>query len=122
MYLTQEILNGMPPWQCHAEPSICRTHFLKRELAQDCWSLHASLLLTGLHSEQKALLDLLVISNAATFVGYLRSSFSCFARDLRALRHQPRNSSIIFKVGEIPASVLQFQELIACAGLDHACL
>ena len=42
--------------------------------------------LAGLHSEQRALLDLLVLTRASALVGHGVSSFSYLARDLRALR------------------------------------
>ncbi|GBF97806.1 hypothetical protein Rsub_11332 [Raphidocelis subcapitata] len=42
--------------------------------------------LAGLHSEQLALVDLLVLTRSARFVGHKASTFSYFARDLRALR------------------------------------
>ena len=65
----------------------------------------------GLHSEQKALVDLLVLAQAHKYVGSLRSSYSCFARDIRTLRHKERDSTVIIRVGDFPASVLPFQEL-----------
>ena len=45
--------------------------------------------LAGLHSEQRALLDLLVLTHASALVGHGVSSFSYLARDLRALRLGP---------------------------------
>ncbi|GBF93697.1 hypothetical protein Rsub_06800 [Raphidocelis subcapitata] len=42
--------------------------------------------LAGLHSEQLALVDLLVLTRSARLVGHKASTFSYFARDLRALR------------------------------------
>ncbi len=69
--------------------------------------------MAGLHSEQKALIDLLVLAEADTFVGTMRSSFSCYARDLRTIAHKEHNSSVIIKVGDFPSNVLPFQELVA---------
>lgn len=44
----------------------------------------------GLHSEQLALVDLLVLARAARFVGDSRSTFSIFLRERRALAGVPR--------------------------------
>ena len=66
----------------------------------------------GLHSEQKALLDLLVLAHAKNYVGTKRSSFSCYARDLRSLQSKPPNSTVLIKVGVYPSEVLEFQELV----------
>ena len=41
----------------------------------------------ALNSEQKALLDLLVLARSRRFVGFGASSFSFFLREYRALRH-----------------------------------
>ncbi|KAL4427810.1 hypothetical protein ABPG75_001899 [Micractinium tetrahymenae] len=46
--------------------------------------------LASLHSEQRALLDLLVLARAQRFVGTERSSFSWLAREMRLLRGLPR--------------------------------
>ena len=42
--------------------------------------------LAALHSEQRALVDLLILTRSAALVGHGVSTFSCLARDLRALR------------------------------------
>lgn len=42
--------------------------------------------LAGLHSEQLALVDLLVLTRTARFVGHQRSTFSITANDLRVIR------------------------------------
>lgn len=44
----------------------------------------------GLHSEQLALVDLLVLARATRFVGDSRSTFSIFLRERRALAGVPR--------------------------------
>lgn len=46
----------------------------------------------GLHSEQRALVDLLVLVRAEAFVGDSRSSFAGFAAELRALQGLPRST------------------------------
>jgi hypothetical protein len=51
--------------------------------------------LAGLHSEQKALMDLLVLARADKFVGTKRSAFSYLARELRRLGGQSPASSIL---------------------------
>ncbi|GAB4821695.1 hypothetical protein N2152v2_008741 [Parachlorella kessleri] len=47
-------------------------------------------LLTGFNSEQRALVDLLVLAEAEAVVGHCMSSFSYFLWELRALRGLPR--------------------------------
>ncbi|KAL4439928.1 hypothetical protein ABPG75_002929 [Micractinium tetrahymenae] len=51
--------------------------------------------LAGLHSEQLALIDLLVLSRAQKMVGTKRSAFSYMARELRLLRGRPRATSLL---------------------------
>ena len=46
----------------------------------------------GLHSEQLALVDMLVLAEAQAAVGHCMSSFSSFLRELRALRGAPKPS------------------------------
>ncbi len=48
---------------------------------------------------------------AERYVGYLRSSFSCYARDLRTLKHKPKDASLLIWSGPFPDYVLQFQQL-----------
>ena len=67
--------------------------------------------LAGLHSEQRALLDLLVLVEAERYVGFRRSSFSCYARDLRTLKHKAKDASVFISFGDAPSYVLPFQEL-----------
>ncbi len=46
----------------------------------------------GLHSEQLALVDLLVLFRVEALVGDTASSFSTFAREYRALHGIPKNT------------------------------
>jgi hypothetical protein len=46
----------------------------------------------GLHSEQLALVDMLVLARGKKFVGSCWSTFSTFTRDLRALRGLPKST------------------------------
>ncbi|GAB4821677.1 hypothetical protein N2152v2_008723 [Parachlorella kessleri] len=48
--------------------------------------------IAGLHLEQRALVDLLVLSRAGKLVGDTRSTFSQFARELRALHGLPKHT------------------------------
>ena len=77
-----------------------------------CPKLNLCDTLAGLHSEQRALIDLLVLVEAERYVGFLRSSFSCYARDLRTLKHKSKDASVLIWPGEeFPSYVLQFQRL-----------
>jgi hypothetical protein len=49
----------------------------------------------GLHSEQKAMVDLLVLAHADKFVGTKRSAFSYMARELRQLDGHSPSTSIL---------------------------
>ena len=52
--------------------------------------------LMGLHSEQKALVDLLVLAKAIAFVGFEPSTFSFFASQYRVLQgHKPESSVLV---------------------------
>lgn len=51
--------------------------------------------LSGLHSEQRALIDFLVLARAQHFVGFEESTFSLFLREWRYLHRLPRASSAL---------------------------
>ena len=48
--------------------------------------------LAGFHSEELAVMDLLVLSRAEVFVGDVISTFSTYTRELRALQGIPKNT------------------------------
>ena len=49
----------------------------------------------ALSSEQKALVDFLVLARGARFVGFGPSTFSFFLREFRALAGTPRGASLL---------------------------
>ncbi len=51
--------------------------------------------LSGLHSEQRALVDFLVLAAGRRFVGFEESTFSLFVREWRYLHGRPRSSSAL---------------------------
>ncbi|KAI7841029.1 hypothetical protein COHA_005257 [Chlorella ohadii] len=61
----------------------------------------------GLHSEQRALLDLLVLPRADKFVGTKRSAFSYMARELRQLGGKSTASTRLH-----PAETLQYDVVL----------
>lgn len=63
--------------------------------------------LSGLHSEQKALVDLLVFAKANAFVGFKSSTFSFFANQYRILLGLSPESSVLLE-GEDSATNLLF--------------
>ena len=50
---------------------------------------------TGLHSEQKALIDLLVLLKCRYFIGIVHSSYSYLVRELRAVHGSSRNTTML---------------------------
>lgn len=64
-----------------------------------------------MNSEQKALLDFLVLSNGKYFVGFGSSTFSFYLREYRALQSIPRSSSVL-----VDASVIGTDSLFNSAG------
>ena len=67
-----------------------------------------SLRTVGLHSEQKALLDMMVLVQSRRYVGTLRPSFSCFTKDLKNLPNRGSAYSTTVKFGKFPPSVSDF--------------
>ena len=65
----------------------------------------------ALNSEQKALLDFLVLSRGKAFVGFGSSTFSFYLREHRALNSIPRSSSVL-----VDASVIGTDPLFNSAG------
>ena len=65
----------------------------------------------ALNSEQKALLDFLVLANGKAFVGFGSSTFSFYLREYRALQSIPRSSSVL-----VDASVIGTDSLFNSAG------
>jgi hypothetical protein len=66
---------------------------------------------TGLNSEQKALVDFLVLSKGKAFVGFGSSTFSFYLREYRALASIPRSSSVL-----VDASIIGTDPLFHSAG------
>ena len=65
----------------------------------------------ALNSEQKALLDFIVLSRGKAFVGFGSSTFSFYLREHRALSSIPRSSSVL-----VDASVIGTDPLFNSAG------
>ena len=65
----------------------------------------------ALNSEQKALLDFLVLSRGRGFVGFGSSTFSFYLREYRVLNGVPRSSSVL-----VDASVIGTDPLFNSAG------
>jgi hypothetical protein len=61
---------------------------------------------TGLSSEQKALVDFIVLSAGEGFVGFGSSTFSFYIREYRALQGIPRSSSILVDASAIGTDLL----------------
>lgn len=64
-----------------------------------------------LNSEQKALVDFLVLSRGRGFVGFGSSTFSFYLREFRVLSGIPRSSSVL-----VDASVIGTDPLFNSAG------
>ncbi len=69
-------------------------------------NLHAAL-----SSEQKALVDFLVLARGARFVGFGSSTFSYFLREFRVLAGTPRSASLLAN-----ASAIGTDPIFASAG------
>ncbi len=65
----------------------------------------------ALNSEQKALVDFLVLSRGRGFVGFGSSTFSFYLREFRVLNGIPRSSSVL-----VDASVIGTDPLFHSAG------
>lgn len=72
---------------------------------------HTPTLLAALNSEQKALLDFIVLARGKRFVGFGSSTFSFFLREFRALHGISRSTS-----GLVDASVIGTDPLFHSAG------
>ena len=70
------------------------------------YTVHAEL-----NSEQKALLDFMVLSRGRGFVGFGSSTFSFYLREYRVLSGVPRSSSVL-----VDASVIGTDPLFNSAG------
>lgn len=66
----------------------------------------------GLTSEQKALVDFLVLARGATFVGFGSSTFSFYLREYRMLSGINRTTSVL-----VDASVIGTDPLFQSAGV-----
>lgn len=64
-----------------------------------------------LNSEQKALLDFLVLAQGSAFVGFGSSTFSFYLREFRSLAGIPRSTSVL-----VDASVIGTDPLFNSAG------
>ncbi|CAL5219417.1 g1245 [Coccomyxa viridis] len=77
-----------------------------------CSSVHTkemylpSKVLDGLASEQKALVDFLVLARGARYVGFGSSTFSFFLREHRTLQGLPRSSSVLVDASVIGTDAL----------------
>lgn len=71
-----------------------------------------SCVLTGLHSEQVALLDFIVCAAGERFVGFGASTFSFFMREYRLLHGKPRATTAL-----VDASAITTDPLFYSAGL-----
>lgn len=60
----------------------------------------------GLASEQKALVDFLVLARGARYVGFGSSTFSFFLREYRTLQGLPRSSSVLVDASIIGTDAL----------------
>ena len=60
----------------------------------------------GLASEQKALVDFLVLARGARYVGFGSSTFSFFLREHRTLQGLPRSSSVLVDASVIGTDAL----------------
>ena len=65
----------------------------------------------GLSSEQKALVDFIVLAGGQGFVGFGSSTFSFYLREYRALKGMPRASSVL-----VDASAIGTDSLFRAAG------
>ena len=75
------------------------------------WHANWFCCLAELNSEQKALVDFLVLSRGRGFVGFGSSTFSFYLREYRVLRGIPRSSSVL-----VDASVIGTDPLFNSAG------
>ena len=60
----------------------------------------------GLDSEQKALLDFIVLSQASSFVGFGPSTFSFYLKEYRSLLGVDRSSSVLVSAPKIGSDQL----------------
>ena len=67
----------------------------------------------ALNSEQKALLDLLVLARAQRFVGFGASSFSFFLREYRALKYGlPKASTVLVNASRVGTDAMFAQAAV----------
>lgn len=76
-----------------------------------CLHLNNIMVPAELNSEQKALVDFLVLSRGRGFVGFGSSTFSFYLREYRVLSGIPRSSSVL-----VDASVIGTDPLFNSAG------
>ena len=93
---------GVTPCRRHAFASMCAYHALDMRCSA----------LPGLASEQKALLDFLVLSKAELFVGFGASTFSFYLQQHRLLNGFPGTSSVMAN-----ASIITTDPLFEAAGI-----
>ena len=67
--------------------------------------------LAELNSEQKALLDFIVLAKSRLFVGFGSSTFSFYVREYRSLMGMSRTTSAL-----VDASIIGTDALVASAG------
>ena len=81
------------------EPSARISEDKRRFISLSALTLWAQFLtateLGSLHSEQRALVDFLVLTAGRRFVGFEESTFSLFVREWRHLHGRPRSSSAL---------------------------
>ena len=91
-------------------------HLSSRHIIVPCCTSYALIMmyytLPGLASEQKALLDFLVLTKADRYVGFGSSTFSFYLQQYRLLQGFPETSSVL-----VNASVITTDSMFEAAGV-----
>jgi GDP-fucose protein O-fucosyltransferase len=67
--------------------------------------------LSMLHSEQKALIDFLVLARSQNFVGFVTSTFSFFVQQYRDLHGFPAGEAVMVDVPKMPMVAKEMMRL-----------
>ena len=104
--LEKEVIEGAPFCVCDIPshlPLLHQCHAIDLDSIHMKWG-------AGLLSEQSALVDLLVLTECRSFVGFSHSTFSHFVPQYKALHSLPQDVSLY--VGRIPETIEKFSRLV----------
>ena len=113
MFLDADVMQGDCFLSLHlcGDSNFCSAMPVFASAAFGALLLPVWLAAAGLSSEQKALVDFIVLAGGQGFVGFGSSTFSFYLREYRALKGVPRASSVL-----VDASAIGTDSLFRAAG------